>query len=537
MKLEELLSHEKSCGLSIINEKADLTRKVYTIESTETPDAFSYVGANSFIVTTAMVYKQNQEELISLIEKLNGKPCAGLGIKLGRFIEKLEDRVIEAADALGFPLISIPGDKTLGDIYHHLLSVLWDNQNTELLEALNLKRKLYDLVVNGATLERILSNISKSINKKILVVDIFGEICAKGHAERELVNLASDYVLKHRQEMQQFVHVEAVKEEESFMFIYPIRSISGNAHYLIAFGEESGMGVSAYVMEEIILFLQVILHKALFHTFHDIQMRNDMTRRLINLNGKGEKYTLSQIFVEGKRYGLKVSTFYRVVVGRFLRFYDYKFSESQFMQREEKYILGFEIVKKVLKRKYHDSALVLADLENWQFILLFQDCETDKMERLSMLAEDIHSMLKEKVVFTVGEKVYGIASIGTSYWKLKEKLDCLKEHPWEPVLNYQPLSAAELLKTISKRQCEVVCTELLKDLAYPDNDQNIELRRTLKTYLESRCSIVETANRMYVHRNTIRYRIKKCETILGRGLDGSEICFEIQLALRLSEVV
>lgn len=535
MKLGDLLSHEMTCGLSVINENADLNRKVYTIESTETPDAFSYVGSNSFIVTTAMVYQHNQEELAKLIEKLNDKPCAGLGIKLGRFIDKLDARVIERADALGFPLVLIPKDKTLGDIYQHLLSILWNNQNTELLEALNLKRKLYELVINGATLERILSNTSKSIKKSLVVVDIFGEVCAKGGADRETADIALKYVAEHREELQKLVHAEVTEAEGYFMFIYPIRSISGNTHYLTAFGQESRISVSSYVMEEIILLLQVILYKSLFTIFNDIQMRNDLSSRLVNLNGNGEKYTLSQIFVEGKKYGLKVSSHYRVVVGRFLRFYHYKFSEIQFMQREEKYILGFEMVKKVLKRKYHDSALVLADIENWQFIILFQDCEDDKMKGLNILAKELQSTLKEKLVLTVGEKVYGVASIGTSYWKLKEGLDCLKEEPSEQVLNYQPLSAGELLKSISKKQSQVVCKELLKDLAYPDNDQNIELRRTLKTYLESRCSIVETANRMYVHRNTIRYRIKKCETILGKPLDGPEFCFEIQLALRLSE--
>ncbi len=81
-----------------------------------------------------------------------------------------------------------------------------------------------------------------------------------------------------------------------------------------------------------------------------------------------------------------------------------------------------------------------------------------------------------------------------------------------------------------------MCRRMLKELAFPADEMNRELKKTLKAYLDCHCSIMETANRLYLHRNTVRYRIKKCEEIMGNDLSDSQYCFQLQLCLILSDM-
>lgn len=73
------------------------------------------------------------------------------------------------------------------------------------------------------------------------------------------------------------------------------------------------------------------------------------------------------------------------------------------------------------------------------------------------------------------------------------------------------------------------------------NDTKIEeeqsLLETLSVYLETHCQISETAKRLFVHRNTVVYRIEKCEEILGRSLKDSETTLQIRLALRIKTLL
>lgn len=77
---------------------------------------------------------------------------------------------------------------------------------------------------------------------------------------------------------------------------------------------------------------------------------------------------------------------------------------------------------------------------------------------------------------------------------------------------------------------------MLRTLAYPQDEMSLELRKTLKVYLENHCSIINTSNKLFLHRNTIRYRIKKCQEILENDLTDPDYCFQLQLGLMFTEI-
>ena len=57
------------------------------------------------------------------------------------------------------------------------------------------------------------------------------------------------------------------------------------------------------------------------------------------------------------------------------------------------------------------------------------------------------------------------------------------------------------------------------------------LRETLRTYLETGGVSVETGRRLYIHRNTVHYRVQRAEEIRGRPLDEDRIDLEVALVL------
>ena len=63
------------------------------------------------------------------------------------------------------------------------------------------------------------------------------------------------------------------------------------------------------------------------------------------------------------------------------------------------------------------------------------------------------------------------------------------------------------------------------------------LLQTLSVYLDTQCQISETAKRLYVHRNTVVYRLEKCEDILGGNIKDSEMALRIRLALKIKSLL
>jgi len=162
----ELLQIPRFSNIQVLNSHADLTKIVDTIEISETPDVAAYLPKNVFLLTTAMVFKDDPKGLCDMLRSLNALPAAGIGIKLGRFINELDPMVLAVADELGFPVLQIPSTVTLGTTSHQLLSYLWDTETEKLNFALDIQQKFSNMMIKGATLTsltRHLGSILKSI--------------------------------------------------------------------------------------------------------------------------------------------------------------------------------------------------------------------------------------------------------------------------------------------------------------------------------------------------------------------------------------
>ena len=68
-----------------------------------------------------------------------------------------------------------------------------------------------------------------------------------------------------------------------------------------------------------------------------------------------------------------------------------------------------------------------------------------------------------------------------------------------------------------------------------DTDDAARLRATIRFYLEENLSPARTARRLGIHRNTVVYRVKQTEQLLGHAIEQRRL--QLEVALRLSEMI
>ncbi|MFI5706411.1 PucR family transcriptional regulator [Kribbella sp. NPDC051620] len=71
----------------------------------------------------------------------------------------------------------------------------------------------------------------------------------------------------------------------------------------------------------------------------------------------------------------------------------------------------------------------------------------------------------------------------------------------------------------------------LMDVLAPLDDKP-DLIATLRAYLDNRRDVTATGAELYLHPNTVRYRLAKVETLIGRSLDETDLVVAIHVALR-----
>jgi hypothetical protein len=98
------------------------------------------------------------------------------------------------------------------------------------------------------------------------------------------------------------------------------------------------------------------------------------------------------------------------------------------------------------------------------------------------------------------------------------------------ILRYPSVALVSLLSADPLQAASFASAELGPELA-ADTDAMRRLRATVQVYLDERFSPARTARRLGIHQNTVLYRIKRTEELLGRPLEERRL--ELEIALRL----
>ena len=77
------------------------------------------------------------------------------------------------------------------------------------------------------------------------------------------------------------------------------------------------------------------------------------------------------------------------------------------------------------------------------------------------------------------------------------------------------------------------CDDILGSLFQYNQVHNVNRIQTLNTFVAQGCNIQDTAEQLFIHYNTVRYRVKRIEEILWRDFRDLEDLLCIRMALKI----
>lgn len=102
------------------------------------------------------------------------------------------------------------------------------------------------------------------------------------------------------------------------------------------------------------------------------------------------------------------------------------------------------------------------------------------------------------------------------------------------VVHFENLGLLQLLiGSTSMVELDEYVNSWLGPVVEYDADRGTELVRTLATYLETGGSVDQTAQALFIHRSTLKYRLSRVSDLIGRPLSDPDVRFSLQLAYRI----
>lgn len=193
------------------------------------------------------------------------------------------------------------------------------------------------------------------------------------------------------------------------------------------------------------------------------------------------------------------------------------------------------IVTEILKGMFssHNGDYITAvDESN---VILIKALEPDSTHEVLMgVAETIVDMLNAEAMMNVrvsfGTIVQELKDVSKSYKEAKMALDVGKIfYAEKTVAAYSTLGIGRLIYQLPVNLCRIFIEEIFGDHVPSDLDE--ETLCTINKFFENNLNVSETSRQLFVHRNTLVYRIDKLQKSTGLDLRNFEDALTFKIAL------
>ncbi|RUS45211.1 PucR family transcriptional regulator [Cohnella sp. AR92] len=542
MKLEDLLNTPTLKNVRIAAGEAGLSRTVESVNMMDSPDVLNYLRPNELTLTTAYAIKDEPGILTKLIAEMAARGGSGLGIKTKRYLERIPEEAKQAADRLQFPLLELPVDFSLSEAVQQLLGRILEFRTDELRHALDSHRKFSNIILEGNSLQHMIQALSDLLELPLLLVQRNGDPLAQ--SDRLSPKMYERLLALGHSRIPRPPDADRMSSGEvgdpalapySRLTSYPIYTDQPQA-YLLILSEDNPMSAFSHLtIEQAVNVISFELMKRQAVKERSRRYKYDFLSDVV----EGLLASDTDIANRGRSYGLLANQTYRcATIKQDLAEKEMPTTRRQQPDKEHLY----ERVKQ--EAKACGMTFILFVKQDGLVMLL--PCEEDggrsgKQEPLELalqrMLEQIWQSGGISLSIGIGNPADRLTKLAESYQESQEALLAgYQSRKQRFVQYYHVKELSDLLRMLPPDDISEFIQDTFGELNRVEDSEQTELKRTLRVYYENHCHIADTAKQLYLHRNTVIYRLEKCEKLTGRPLRSIADSLRFRVAFQMEEI-
>ena len=159
---------------------------------------------------------------------------------------------------------------------------------------------------------------------------------------------------------------------------------------------------------------------------------------------------------------------------------------------------------------------------------------TEDLEKMAVsMEETLKNELRIKTVIGIGTIAEHLRELADSYKEAQTAIEVGKVFDTEKsIMHYENLGIGRLIYQLPTTLCEIFLSEVFKKSSIDALDQ--ETLFTINKFFENNLNVSETSRKLFVHRNTLVYRLEKIKKLTGLDLRQFDhaIVFKVALMVR-----
>ncbi len=514
MTIKDLMDSKFFTGATLAAGEKNIQNPIHSVTVLDSPDGVNFLKGGELVLTTGYCLKNGEAMQMNIIQKLADNGAAALGMTLRYFDNKMPMAIRDTANRVGLPIMILPDGFAYVEIHDFINS----------FKSRRLQKGFKE--INNALYVDGLSGMAETLHKytDLEVVVLFGDSKHVAPTDFHI----PDYLLDKNlwfakensgiksQDVEAFTR-EVGGDKKEWLSAEIRTPDTENGRIILIRGEKD------FTFEE---------ERLLDYTASVCALEINFIKSLISIQRKHKKKFLESLFSgefnrdeainQAKKLNYIIPEEAVVVVISLDT--DAEFIDEERLEFHGKSIYGNKVVQGLMESKYY---------------VLLAEYNQENIELAEKLRENIAKDLNN-VTATVGigrSGAYG--NIAESYHEAKGAIrigSCCEldssVYEFNNLGFYRLLMSNELDKEMYR-----FYEDYLKPLESNDAQHNSNLVETLKCLIQSNYKHRVAATEMFVHPNTIRYRIKIIEKLCRINLDLPDNRLLMEIAVKILPLV
>ena len=198
-------------------------------------------------------------------------------------------------------------------------------------------------------------------------------------------------------------------------------------------------------------------------------------------------------------------------------------------------LLPYEIVQGLFPDKRQDYVISIGEQDIVVVKEVPQGYDVAEMEELAnTLSQTLNTEFFSKVSIGISTVVCGLKDLARAYKEARMALEVGKVFDTEKtVISYDNLGIGRLVYQLPTTLCEIFLQEVFKSGSLESLDR--ETLMTVHAFFENNLNVSETSRKLFVHRNTLVYRLDKIRKLTGLDLREFEHAITFKVALMVKK--
>lgn len=513
-------------GAKIIGGLNGINNDVKNAFLMEVPDIFSYIEEKSLLVTTLYPIYNNEKAKEELIPKLKAKNLAGICIKPQRYIDRIPESMVEQANRLNFPLIKLPQDANLSNLVNEILELSL-NKHLGILKFRNfVNEKMMELFLKGEGLSTLIDEFSRIINSPVILLDNEFNINLISKNIKDKTIYLENKKISNTENLE--LMIDGIKIEKDNYIIKRIKAGNNSFGYLMV-AECNDQDENIIVaLNQASLLLASEFHKNRAILEKEKNYLNSFIREILENNIESKTEAINK----AKSFGWELE-FPQVIINLKLFDEDEKNKRENYERLVEEKTLENIVSKKIkinikkIKSVYlDDSLIVFINVGSFKY-------NKDLLIDISKIVLNDLKAIGE-IGIGISKRIETIDGLPVAYGESRNSIEIGKIlNKKSFFIHYEDFKVINLIREIKDINLlkEYVNEKIGKVIEY-DNNHDLSLMNTLKGVIKTNFNLQKTSKNMYIHYNTLRYRMEKLKE-LGINIDDGFEIGEIVLAYNI----